>query len=173
MAYKRYREVLWALDVALSGSPAHRCVINFLRSFGGPIHIEMRRYRYVEDRLMIGHPETDAAVEDARRHVKLWHRVDHLKGVGSGEHQGQAGYEDVLPKQEKIMFSGMAELLEQAVATEQCGQCYFRLSHGAETSGQFGGVKLCSVCQAKWQSYMADIWSRVTTVFPQIKSIIS
>jgi hypothetical protein len=36
----------------------------------------MRRYRFVEDGLMIGKPETTAVVKQARQHFKLWNRVD-------------------------------------------------------------------------------------------------
>ena len=40
----------------------------------------MRRYRYVEDGLTIGNPETDSIVAQTERNVKLWNRVT----VGEG-----------------------------------------------------------------------------------------
>ncbi|KAJ7798284.1 hypothetical protein B0H14DRAFT_3545356, partial [Mycena olivaceomarginata] len=56
-AYRVAREVLWALDAAQAAEPAWRIVLNFLRSFGGPIQTMMRRYRFVEQGLTIGMPE--------------------------------------------------------------------------------------------------------------------
>lgn len=75
-AYHRCREVLWALDAAAAQEPSLQCAINFARSIGGPIHLMMRRYRFVDDALTIGNPETEQVVMDARAHVKLWNRVD-------------------------------------------------------------------------------------------------
>jgi hypothetical protein len=70
------REVLWALDAAQAAEPAWRIVLNFLRSFGGPIQTMMRRYRFVEQCLTIGMPEDTRMVEETRKNVKLWNRVD-------------------------------------------------------------------------------------------------
>jgi len=42
----------------------------------------MRRYRFVEDGLMIGRPETDHVIAQTRQHVKLWNRVDAAKTNG-------------------------------------------------------------------------------------------
>lgn len=53
-AFRKFREVLWALEVAWGKDPARRCVVNFLRPFGGPIHMMMRRYWFVEDGLVMG-----------------------------------------------------------------------------------------------------------------------
>lgn len=77
-SYRLYREVLWALDVAWARYPAKRCVLNFIRFFGGPIHMTTRRYRFVEDGLMIGRPETEHVVELTRDNFKLWNRVEEI-----------------------------------------------------------------------------------------------
>lgn len=37
-------------------------------------HMSMRRYRFVNDGLVLGIPETHAVVDDARASVKLWYR---------------------------------------------------------------------------------------------------
>lgn len=50
-AFHTAHEVLWALDVAWRGKDHHTSVITFIRLFGGPIHMMMRRYRFVEDGL--------------------------------------------------------------------------------------------------------------------------
>ena len=75
-AYHTCREALWALDVAWSASPAMQVVTNFLRSFGGPIHMMMRRYRFVEEALAIGKRETEHVIDQTRKNHKLWNRVD-------------------------------------------------------------------------------------------------
>ncbi|KAL8387038.1 hypothetical protein RB595_010204 [Gaeumannomyces hyphopodioides] len=75
-AFSVARELLWALDVAYAGKPEGLPLMNFVRFFGGPIHMMMRRYRFVEEDLTIGRPETDAIVAQTRRNVKLWNRVD-------------------------------------------------------------------------------------------------
>lgn len=38
-AFHQCREALWALDVAWAGRPDHLVLSNFLRFFGGPIHM--------------------------------------------------------------------------------------------------------------------------------------
>ncbi|KAL8351287.1 hypothetical protein RB598_006188 [Gaeumannomyces tritici] len=75
-AYSVARELLWALDVAYAGKPEGVPLMNFVRFFGGPIHMMMRRYRFVEEGLTIGRAETDVVVAETRRNVKLWNRVD-------------------------------------------------------------------------------------------------
>ena len=69
MAYHKCREALWALDVAWARQPEMKCVINFLRYFGGPIHMIMRRYRFVEEGLTLGRPEDKRVIEQTRKHV--------------------------------------------------------------------------------------------------------
>ncbi|KAF7349846.1 Alpha-ionylideneethane synthase abl3 [Mycena venus] len=74
-AFRQCREVLWALDVAWARQRQMRAVINFLRFFGGPIHMMMRRYRFVEEGLTIGKPETNQVITQTRANFKLWNRV--------------------------------------------------------------------------------------------------
>lgn len=54
--YERCREICWALDMAWLSGQRHvwPIVAAFVRFFGGPIHMTMRRYRFVEDGLTIG-----------------------------------------------------------------------------------------------------------------------
>lgn len=75
-AFRVAREMLWALDVAYAHKPEGAILVNFIRFFGGPIHMMMRRYRFVEEDLTVGKPETAAVVAETRRNFKLWNRVD-------------------------------------------------------------------------------------------------
>jgi hypothetical protein len=160
--YRRYREVLWDLDTAWAHTPAHRPVANFIRSFGGPIHMMMRRYRFVEDDLMVGRPETDHLVTQTRQNVKLWHRVDPLK---TGNDQGR--YRNVLARSDELMFPSLADMLRD---NGYCDTCRYRLRYGAESAGRFGGVDLCGSCRAEWQAYLRDFPARAHKVFPALSS---
>jgi hypothetical protein len=163
-AYRRCREVLWALDVAWADSAAHRCAINFLRPFGGPIHMMMRRYRFVEDGLVVGKPETEDVVLQTRQNFKLWNRIDaNEKYVPSDR------YSDVIARSDRLMFPGLADLLESS-AEGHCDHCRYRLSYGAEASGRFGGVELCDPCREEWRSYLESLPARAADVFPIIRS---
>ncbi|TLS25786.1 hypothetical protein PpBr36_06879 [Pyricularia pennisetigena] len=82
-AFRVAREMLWALDVAYARKPGGAVLMNFIRFFGGPIHMMMRRYRFVEEDLTIGKPETAAVVAQTRRNFKLWNRVDAQGSVAS------------------------------------------------------------------------------------------
>ena len=77
-AFRVARELLWALDVyyAVANKKEGVALMNFVRFFGGPIHMMMRRYRFVEEDLSIGRTETGDVVAQTRRNVKLWNRVD-------------------------------------------------------------------------------------------------
>ena len=166
-SFRRYREVLWALDVAWAESPPHRCVLNFLRPFGGPIHMMMRRYRFIEDGLMIGKPETSEVVRQTRDNVKLWNRIDATTEDGEA-----ARYLKVTSQSDKLMFPGLAEMLENS-NKGHCNRCHYRSSYGAKTSGQFGGVELCSNCRLEWQGYVESFAARATEVFPVLYSQLS
>ena len=48
-AYQGCREAIWALDIEWSASPVMKVVTNFLCLFGGPIHMTMRHYHFVEE----------------------------------------------------------------------------------------------------------------------------
>lgn len=69
--YKRTREILWAFDAAWGLSPKLLIAVNFLRPFGGPLHMMLRRYRYIEDGMIIGVAEDEKTVEQTRQNYKL------------------------------------------------------------------------------------------------------
>ncbi|KAH7122020.1 hypothetical protein B0J13DRAFT_648154 [Dactylonectria estremocensis] len=147
------RELLWALDVAMARCPQHAIAINFVRFFGGPLHMMMRRYRFVEDGLTIGNPESDAVVQQNRRNFKLWNRVD-AKDV---QVQGKQRYAELLTRSDELMFRGLGGLLESFGG----GQC-------STSSRQFGGVQLCDGCSTQWRDFVETLPERAKTVFPQI-----
>lgn len=158
--YRKCREVLWALDVAWARAPGHRSALNFLRYFGGPIHMMMRRYRFTEEDLTIGKPETEHVVTQTRQNFKLWNRVDAV-----GKRISDSRYAALIARSDKLMFPGLAEMLENSVGGH-CDRCRYRLSYGAEASGRFGGVELCSRCRKEWRNYVRTFPSRASEVFP-------
>ncbi|RFU80097.1 aba 3 [Trichoderma arundinaceum] len=169
-SYRRCREILWDLDVAWVRSPAHVCVLNFMRCFGGPIHLMMRRYRYVEDNLTVGIPETDSVVAQTRENIKLWNRVDQMKSSTQDHQNGQIRdgmdrYREAVRRSDTLMFDGLATVL-QTSSYGHCCSCLYRQSYGAETAGQFGGVQLCDSCKAEWRSYIESFPARASAVFP-------
>ncbi|KAK3316748.1 hypothetical protein B0H66DRAFT_626150 [Apodospora peruviana] len=175
-AYRRAREVLWALDVAWArGRLAGRLhAVNFLRLIGGPIHMTMRRYRYVEDGMVIGKPETEDVVDLTRQHFKLWNRVD-----SSGDHDhvqrdvdvnvglDDTSYVDVILQSDRLLFCGLKELLQ--MSERKCAKCRYKRSYGAETLAQFGGVELCAECRTGWGVYMQSLPQRAADAFPEIR----
>lgn len=169
-AYKMCRELLWALDAAwvhrARSSPARRCAINFLRQFGGPIHMTMRRYRFVEDGLIVGKPETHEVVTQTRRHFKLWNRVDATRLFASDSER----YQEALGQRDTLLIAGLAELLEQD--DKHCGQCRYRQSYGAELTGRFGGVELCEDCKTAWREYVQTLPQRAASVFPALSAAL-
>ncbi|KAJ4377137.1 hypothetical protein N0V86_006578 [Didymella sp. IMI 355093] len=112
MAYHTCREALWALDVAWSSSPAMQVVTNFLRLFGGPIHMMMRRYRFVEEGLALGRRETEHVIDQTRNNHKLWNRVDGLEAVSNEEDESSNQYERIVQAKDVLFFEGLAEMLE-------------------------------------------------------------
>ncbi|KAK3332580.1 hypothetical protein B0T19DRAFT_439405 [Cercophora scortea] len=172
-SFRTCRELLWQLDVEWAPrSPARRCAVNFMRLFAGPIHAMMRRYRFVEDGLTLGNPETETVVDQTRQNFKLWNRVDGAAVAGKGE-GGKVGwspaaaerYADALRRSDFLMFEGLAELLEASEAG-RCGKCQYKGSYGSEIKGQFGGVRLCEGCRAEWRSYIQSFPARAAKVFP-------
>ncbi|KAF7557305.1 hypothetical protein G7Z17_g856 [Cylindrodendrum hubeiense] len=162
-AFHVARELLWALDLAMARRPEHAAVTNFVRFFGGPIHMMMRRYRFVEDGLMIGKAEDDHVVQQTRRNFKLWNRVDSKEE----QVQGEQRYQDLLGRSDDLMFRGLDTLLE-GFGDGGCSSCRHRASYGAATSKQFGGVKLCNSCSSKWRCFLETLPERTKAVFPQI-----
>ncbi|KAM7204747.1 hypothetical protein V8F20_003531 [Naviculisporaceae sp. PSN 640] len=202
-ANRQAREVLWALDTMwLDKSPGSMeteernsriAVANFVRFIGGPIHLLMRRYRFIEDGLKVGKEEDDEVLRQTKEHFKLWNRVDvegghHDEGNGvvngdhgalngksngyeSGEKQaGRAKYKYILENRDKYLFEGLAELLElQGTDISRCGDCRYRKSYGSEGLGHFGGVELCSVCQEGWKLYIKSLPRRAVKAFPELR----
>ncbi len=136
----------------------------------------MRRYRFVEEGLTIGMPETEVVVAETRRNVKLWNRVDAPTAAGAAaEEKDKADaaqdrrYEEVIARRDELMFPGLAEMLESA-GEAHCESCRYRCSYGAEASGRFGGIELCDVCRAEWQTYLDNLEARAEKVFPVLLS---
>lgn len=160
-AFRRSREILWALDANWATLRERRHILNFIRYFSGPIHMMMRRYRYVEDGLMIGKPEDEQVVEQTRRNIKLWYRNDHRPADGTEDQR----YRATLSQADKIMFAGFAELLNRPAA-DKCSQCHRETSYGAREVGQFGGPKLCDPCASIWESHILRFPARASEILP-------
>ncbi|KAK3985223.1 putative aba 3 protein [Cladorrhinum sp. PSN332] len=164
-AFRRAREVLWALDTAWAKSPAHLAAASAVRYTGGPIHITMRRYRFVEDGLMVGKPDSEELVTTIRQntHNKIWHRIDeNIKP----DNQSQARYLTILEQREKLLYDGLAELLEEN--EPHCRDCSYRQSYSSKEVYQFGGVKLCGRCKDEWRVYVESLPKRAVKLFPAL-----
>ncbi|EXL39376.1 hypothetical protein FOCG_18015 [Fusarium oxysporum f. sp. radicis-lycopersici 26381] len=161
--YRDYRDILWALDVTWAQDPAKRCVLNFVRPFGGPIHMMTRRYRFVEDGLMIGRPETDQVVELTRANFKLWNKVegDAAKPAKDGRNM------DIITQSDKLMIPGFCGLLESS-AEKSCSYCDSAVSSSPGIR-RFGGVRLCDECKTEWRLFMRAARVRFAAAFPEIK----
>ncbi|MFE4663787.1 hypothetical protein ACFRI7_03035 [Streptomyces sp. NPDC056716] len=159
-AYSTYREVLWALDTHWSRSAAGRSAVNFVRLVGGPIHQMMRRYRFVEDDLMVGRPETGDVVSETRNNVKLWYRLD----ADPAPADDKARFEAVMAQADRVLLPGMAELLERP-ERDRCPDCRYRDSYGAEAAGKFGGVELCSACRTRWHDHLHSFPERASHAY--------
>ncbi|KAF2769015.1 hypothetical protein EJ03DRAFT_343627 [Teratosphaeria nubilosa] len=161
-AFHQARQVLWALDVAMAAKYDMHIVCNFVRFFGGPIHMMMRRYRYVEEGLTIGRSETHAVIEGARKNDKLWNRVD---ANGDAVRDLQR-FQAVLAQSEDLMFDGLAGFLQQDHGT--CTDCKIRATNGAVGAYQLGGVQLCNSCSDEWEAYVKSLPERASAVFPEL-----
>jgi hypothetical protein len=165
-AYRRAREVLWALDVAWAGSSCHLPIVNFIRPFGGPIHMMMGRYRFVEEGLTIGKPETEDLITQTRQHFKLWNRVDSRQECRAD----QATYRDAIRQSGRLLFDGLADVLQrQEPGRNRCDRCRYRMSYGAERLGQFGGVELCDGCRDGWRVHIELLPQRAAAAFPELR----
>lgn len=161
-AYRQCRQILWALDVAWSRKPEYQEVTNFVRFFGGPIYMTMRRYRFVEENLTIGMPETEQVVAQTSQNFKLWNRV----GANRNDEDMQC-YRDIISRKDELMFPGLAEYLE-ASDDGSCNSCHYRTSYGTKMSHHFGGVELCEDCKERWRDYLRSLPQRVKKVFPEV-----
>jgi hypothetical protein len=128
----------------------------------------MPRYRFVEDGLMIGGPETNTVVKQARQHLKLWNCFD----ANNNSIQDVQRYKDLIARSGTLMFEGLREFLEQS-DEKPCQDCQRRQSYGAETSHAFGGVQLCKKCREEWGAYVESFPDRFAKVFPEVKNVMS
>lgn len=130
--------------------PKNQCVLNFVPNFGGTLHMTARRYRFVEDGLIMGKPETEDVVNKTRQNFKLWNRVNAKisegKGEGDPNQLRSSYYSDIYAQKTKLMFDGLPKMLERG-DIGQCKRCRYRLSYSAEAFGHFGGVELCEPCK--------------------------
>jgi hypothetical protein len=144
--YQQARELLWALDAAWANQPNRLPVLNLVRIFGGTIHMLMRRYRFVEDGLMVGKPETEEVVALTRQHFKLWNRVETTE---RSLHQDTSRYEDILSREKLLLYPGLAAAMESG-GKGCCDTCLYHTSFGANVPFQFSGVQLCGKCRVVW-----------------------
>jgi len=170
-AFHQARETLWALDACWAMKPELRGVVNFIRNFGGPIHMVMRRYRFVEESLTIGRPETNKLIDEARRHMKLWNRVDVKDGGKDGNSLDVQRYKDLIRSCSKdLMYPELDDFLEHG-DDATCTDCRFRQTYGAESNHRFGGVDLCKQCKVAWGAYIDSFPKRTLEAFPELKSL--
>jgi hypothetical protein len=166
------REILWALDAAWARRPELAHVLNFLRQFGGVIHMEMRRYRFVEENLSIGRPETVKVVEQTRRNFKLWNRMDGGESQVSPSVEDHRRYLYAIDHSSTLMFDGLAEYLKHADEHE-CPDCRFYHSYGANESHEFGGAEVCQSCKENlWRPYFTALRQRAVSAFPELAPIL-
>jgi hypothetical protein len=173
-AFRQCREVLWALDAAWAGEGTlmkRQCATNFTRFFGGPIHMMMRRYRFVEEDMTIGREEDVSVVNQTRNNYKLWNRVDATKKAGKKD---LARYEAMIARSDELMFPRLKEFLEQG-GDGRCDTCRYRSSYGAlkdeGSDGRFGGVELCQSCRLMWRNWLESFPARAAAVFPELVKI--
>ena len=163
-AYAQAREALWALDVTFAQTRGWPCIINMLRFFGGPIHMTMRRYRFVEEGLTIGKPEDDAVREDAKMHVKLWHRLDFDE---ARQQQHEERLRRIFSMQHQILFPGFVGILEQARRNDIS---LSRSGVQARVDGEHpfrGRITKSSVAE-QWKLYVLNLEERVKCAFPEV-----
>lgn len=160
MTYRINREILWALEPTWAKMPDRRCALSFVRFVGGPIHIATRRYRYVEDDLMVGRPETAEVVDQTRRNAKLWYRNDPKSGGTEPER-----YEQVMRWGGRILFPGFADMLTRD-ENERCSACQRHSFYGTSELSSFSGVELCEGCRKNWGEYLLCMRDRAGEVLP-------
>lgn len=121
-----------------------------------------RRYRFVEDGLMIGRPESEEVVELTRGNFKLWNRVEDA----APQPLMKTSYRDLVAQCDERMFAGFSDLLESS-AKKHCPRCLQATSNRLEMK-QFGGIRLCEDCKEGWRSYMRAFPKRFAAAFPEI-----
>lgn len=121
----------------------------------------MRRYRFIEDGLMLGKPETAHVVDQARQHTKLWYRMDDTPlRRSTGE-----PFEAVMSDKDRLLFDGFADMLNRPDA-EKCPNCRQRTFYGTDAMQQFGGVELCDSCRHAWSDYLLTFATRAAEILP-------
>lgn len=162
-AYRTARELLWAFDVAFAAKPEMQIVTNFVRAFGGPIHMMMRRYRFVEEGLVIGKAEDDNVIQGARNHEKLWHRLDRdeVKVL-----EGAQRLERILAMEDKLLFRGFATILTDAGRSDSPSESEPMVATG-EKNG-FGGSLLTKSAAQEWRTFALGLQDRFHRAFPQV-----
>ncbi|KAJ6597660.1 hypothetical protein DFH09DRAFT_820321, partial [Mycena vulgaris] len=163
-AFRQCREILWALDAAWARQHKMAIVPSFVRIFGGAIHTMMLRYRFVDEDLTIGRPETGHVVTQTRANFKLRNRIDAVNDV---DEESIQRYRDVLPREDELLFPGFAEILETA-RDGLCDTCHHRASYGAESTHRFGGVEVCDGCKANWREFLVTFPERAAQAFPEL-----
>jgi hypothetical protein len=164
-AFRVCRELLWSLDTAYALLPEHQIVMNFVRFFGGPIHMMMRRYRFVEETLSMGRPENQAVIQQTRENFKLWNRID---AEDEALRIDEARYRVMIGLEEKLMFPGLADLLERAGQSEP-SESEEAVSIGAKDMLQFSGVKLSTDRQETWRNFHESLPQRAKKAFPKME----
>lgn len=189
------REGLWGIDTAFATlrtlmdeedvmlemererSGAWTVVCNMLRFFGGPIHVTMRRYRFVEEGLRIGREEDEVVRGLARRNEKLWWRRKEEGTAGA-----RAGYEEVdaemeegrerfqkyVKKKNELFFDGFVEMMGEGRSRDDdvAGWC---VGEGGETAGQVFGARILSEAEREaWRQYALGFNDRLKRAFPEV-----
>ncbi|KAF2844548.1 hypothetical protein T440DRAFT_376588, partial [Plenodomus tracheiphilus IPT5] len=152
--YERCRHIVWAMDAAWMFSRQGQVVLNFIRFFSGPIHMMMRRYRFVEEDLTIGRPADHDLERRAKQREKLWYRPKERELFNPAQFEGFR-----LPRAE-LMFEGLAEMLRPG-AGRDCPQCRPSSDPELGEGSRFGGTILCQQCQNQWRDYSACIVDRL------------
>ncbi|PIA95104.1 hypothetical protein CB0940_08171 [Cercospora beticola] len=152
-------------------------VCNMLRFFGGPIHVTMRRYRFVEEGLRIGREEDEAVRWLARKNEKLWWRRKEEGTAG-----GRTGYEEVdaemeegrerfqkyVEKKNELFFDGFAEMMEEGRNRDDdvAGCC---VGEGGETARHVFGARILSEAEREvWRQYALGFNDRLKRAFPEV-----
>ncbi|MGI5460934.1 hypothetical protein ACQEWB_48825 [Streptomyces sp. CA-249302] len=148
--YRTYRDTLWKIDAHWADIPERTPVVNFLRNIAGPIHMTMRRYRFVEDGLAIGNGESAQTIEEARRNVKLWYRF-------SASPQGNSRFREILANQDRVLFPGFAAILENTELS--CRDCRYP-SRYTPLPTEFAGVHVCAAHRDAFDTHLAGLPGR-------------
>lgn len=166
-SYHTCRTLLWRLEVAWKRDVKYLSVLNFIRWFGGPIHMTTRRYRFVDDGLSLSTPETEKVIVETRQNLKLWNRLDSSESKQDSE--PSTLYPETVVHKE-YLIDGLADILASD-DSEHCSTCRYRTSYGADSPGQFGGVKLCNECRKDWSDYAQSLPARAEQVFPVLRAV--